>query len=335
MKLATLRNGRPDGQLAVVSRDLKRFVSAGKVAPNLQAALDTWETSAPALAEISQALNAGGIASQPFDPGEALAPLPRAYSWIDGSGYLSHLERVRTLAGSKDAELQSARPLIYQGGSDSLSGANEPILVSDDGLAVDFEAEIAVITGPVPMLPTRSEAAASVRLITVCNDVSLRRLVADDLQNGFGFFHSKPSTSFGPVVATPDEFGSAWRDNKLHLKLRITVNDALFGQPDAGIDMHFDFADLIAAAAGTRRLIAGTIIGSGTVTNRHEEAPPIKRDGIGFSCIAEARAVEKLKYGKARTPFLKDGDRVSIAVLDAAGAPVVGSIDQRVDIYRR
>ncbi|GGF28724.1 2-keto-4-pentenoate hydratase [Youhaiella tibetensis] len=335
MKLATLRNGRPDGQLVVVSGDLTRCVSAGKIAPHLQAALDTWETSAPALAELSRALNSGAIAAQAFDPGLALAPLPRAYSWIDGSGYLSHLERVRTLAGSKDAELQSARPLLYQGGSDSLLGATEPILVSDDSLAVDFEAEIAVITGPVLMRATRAEAAAEIRLITVCNDVSLRRLVADDLQNGFGFFHSKPSTAFGPVVATPDEFGTAWHDNKLHLKLRVTVNDAFFGQPDAGVDMHFDFADLIAAASETRRLIAGTIVGSGTVTNRHDEVPPIKRDGIGFSCIAEARAVEKLKYGKARTPFLKEGDRVTIAIVDSAGTPVVGSIDQRVALYQR
>jgi len=335
MKLATLRNGRPDGQLVVVSRDVARFVSAGKIAPNLQSALDAWEASEPALAELSQALNSGSIASQPFVPDLALAPLPRAYSWIDGSGYLSHLERVRTLAGSKDAELQSARPLLYQGGSDSLLGATEPILVPDDDLAVDFEAEIAVVTGPVPMRPTRAEAVSSIRLIAVCNDVSLRRLVADDLQNGFGFFHSKPSTAFGPVVATPDEFGSAWRDTKLHLKLRVTVNDALFGQPDAGVDMHFDFGDLIVAAADTRSLAAGTIIGSGTVTNRHDEVPPTKRDGIGFSCIAEARAVEKLKYGKARTPFLKDGDRVTMAILDATGVPVVGSIDQRVAIYRR
>lgn len=335
MKLATLRNGRPDGQLVVVSRDLLRCVSAGKIASNLQAALDAWETSAPALEQLSQALNSGAIASQPFDPALALAPLPRAYSWIDGSGYLSHLERVRTLAGSKDAELQSARPLLYQGGSDSLLGATEPILVSDDGLAVDLEAEIAVITGPVPMLATRAEASSAIRLITVCNDVSLRRLVADDLQNGFGFFHSKPSTSFGPVVATPDEFGTAWRDNKLHLKLRVSVNDTLLGQPDAGVDMHFDFADLIAAAANTRKLIAGTIVGSGTVTNRHEETLPIKRDGIGFSCIAEARAVEKLKYGKARTPFLRDGDRVTIALVDPSGSPMVGAINQRVALYKR
>ena len=335
MKLATLRNGRPDGQLVVVSRDLRRFVSAGKVAPNLQAALDSWETAEPALAALADALNAGDIASQPFEPGLALAPLPRAYQWIDGSGYLSHLERVRTLAGSKDAELQSVRPLLYQGGSDTLSSATDPILVTDDGLAVDFEAEIAVIIGPVLMAAHREEAAAAIHLITICNDVSLRRLVADDLQNGFGFFHSKPSTAFGPVVATPDEFGSAWRDNKLHLKLRSQVNDTPFGQPDAGVDMHFDFADLIVAATQTRRLGPGTIIGSGTVTNRHDDAPPMRRDGIGFSCIAEARAVEKLKYGKARTPFLKEGDRISISLLDAAGTPVIGTIEQKVVRYSR
>ena len=248
---------------------------------------------------------------------------------------IQHPERVRTLAGSKDAELQSVRPLLYQGGSDMLSSATDPILVTDDGLAVDFEAEIAVITGPVLMAAHREEAAAAIRLITICNDVSLRRLVADDLQNGFGFFHSKPSTAFGPVVATPDEFGSAWQDNKLHLKLRSQVNDTPFGQPDAGVDMHFDFADLIVAATQTRRLGPGTIIGSGTVTNRHDDAPPMRRDGIGFSCIAEARAVEKLKYGKARTPFLKEGDRISISLLDAAGTPVIGTIEQKVVRYSR
>jgi fumarylacetoacetate (FAA) hydrolase len=335
MKLSTLKNGRPDGQLVVVSSDLARYVSAGRIAPSLQAALDNWDAIAPALADLSRQLNGGLIGAQPFDPALALAPLPRAYQWIDGAGYLSHLERVRTLKGSKDEELQSTRPLIYQGASDSLSAPHAPILVPDDGQAVDFEAEIAVIIGPVPMRPTRAEAAAAIRLVTVCNDVSLRRLVVDDLQNGFGFFHSKPSTSFAPVVATPDELGAAWAGEKLHLRVRTSVNDVLFGQPNAGVDMHFDFADLIVAAAQTRALGSGTIIGSGTVSNRHDESLPIKRDGIGFSCIAEARTVEKIKYGRARTPFLKAGDRVRIEAVDSADRSVFGAIDQTVDILDR
>lgn len=331
MKLATLKNGRPDGQLVVVSSDLSRYVSAGRIAPHLQAALDDWDNAAPALEKLSRSLNAGEIAAQVFDPAQALAPLPRAYQWIDGSGYMVHLERVRSLKGSKDAELQSMRPLLYQGGSDSLSAATDPILVTDEEQAVDFESEIAAIIGPVSMRPGKEEAGKAIRLLTICNDVSLRRLVLDDLQNGFGFFHAKPSTSFGPVVVTPDELGAYWRDNRLHLKLRTEVNATLFGQPNGGLDMHFDFADLIIAAAQTRKLGAGTIIGSGTVSNRHDETLPLKRDGIGFSCIAEARTVEKIKYGKARTPFLKPGDRVRIEALDGSDRSVFGAIDQRVE----
>jgi len=330
MKLATLRNGRPDGHLVVLSADLAHYVSAGRIAPTLQAALDDWESLSPALSELAARLDAGAIAGQPFDPAQALAPLPRAYQWIDGAGYLNHLERVRSLKGSKDAELQSARPLLYQGGSDSLVAPTDPILVPADDLALDFEAEIAVIVGPVPMGATREQASAAIRLVTVCNDVSLRRLVVDDLQNGFGFFHAKPATSFAPIVATPASLGEVWRDNRLHLPLRIEVNGTLIGQPDAGADMHFDFADLIVEATRTRALGAGTIIGGGTVSNRHDESLPIRKDGIGFACIAEARTVEKMKYGRARTPFLKPGDVVRIGALDAAGKSVFGDIAQRV-----
>ncbi|MCZ4344939.1 fumarylacetoacetate hydrolase family protein [Devosia neptuniae] len=331
MKLATLKNGRPDGQLVVVSADLTRFVSAGRIAPDLQAAIDDWQVVAPQLSALAEQLDAGAISGQPFDPATALAPLPRAYQWIDGSGYLSHLERVRSLKGSKDEELQSTRPLLYQGGSDSLSAPADPIIATDPELAIDFEAEIAVIIDAVPMGATREQAAAAIRLITVCNDVSLRRLVLDDLQNGFGFFHSKPSTAFAPIVVTPDSLGDAWRDNRLHLPVRIEVNGTLYGQPNAGTDVHFDFADLIVEAARTRRLTAGTIIGGGTVSNRHDESLPIKRDGIGFACIAEARTVEKLKYGRARTPFLKAGDVVRIGAI-SEGQSVFGDIEQTVTL---
>jgi fumarylacetoacetate (FAA) hydrolase len=335
MKLATLRNGRPDGQLVVVSTDLARCVSAGRIAPHLQAALDNWEVARPALEELSAAVNAGSIAAQAFDPALAMAPLPRAYQWIDGAGYLSHLERVRSLKGSKDEELQSIRPLFYQGASDQLAGARDPLVVTDDDLALDFEAEVAIILGPVPMRPSRAAAIASIRLITVCNDVSLRKLVAGDLEQGFGFFHAKPATSFAPVVATLDELRTNWRDEKLHLPVRVTINNMLFGQPDAGVDMSFDFADLIVAAAQTRALGNGTILGSGTISNRHDETPPIRREGIGFACIAEARTVEKMKYGRARTPFLKSGDRIRIAAIDQNEQAVFGTIDQLVALLPR
>ncbi|HEV7344714.1 MAG TPA: fumarylacetoacetate hydrolase family protein [Devosia sp.] len=334
MKLATIRNGRPDGQLVVLSTDLGRFVSAGRIAPTLQAALDDWATCVPALVDLGRELDAGAIAGQAFDPSHAMAPLPRAYQWIDGSGYLSHLERVRSLKGSKDEELQSVRPLLYQGGSDSLSAPTDPIRVTDPDLALDFEAEVAVVIGPVPLGANKAQAAAAIRLVTVCNDVSLRRLVADDLQNGFGFFHAKPSTSFAPIVAAPDSLGTAWRDNRLHLPVRIEVNGTLYGQPNAGADMHFDFADLIVEAARTRQLAAGTIIGGGTVSVRHDETLPIKRDGIGFACIAEARTVEKLRYGRARTSFLKTGDTVRIGAVSADGTSVFGDINQTVALAR-
>jgi fumarylacetoacetate (FAA) hydrolase len=332
MKLATLRNGRPDGQLVVVSKDLTGYVSAGRIAPTLQAAIDDWDALKPALAALSDQLETKQITGQPFDTAPVLAPLPRAYQWIDGSGYMSHLERVRSLKGSKDEELQSVRPLLYQGGSDSLSAPSDPILVPSDDLATDFEAEVAVIIGAVPMGADRDVAAAAIRLVTICNDVSLRKLVVDDLQNGFGFFHAKPSTSFAPVVATPDSLGSLWRDNRLHLPVKIEVNDTLYGQPDAGVGVHFDFADLIVEAARTRSLAAGTIIGGGTVSNAHDETLPIKQSGIGFACIAEARTAEKMKFGGARTPFLKNGDRVRIGANDEAGRSVFGDINQIVRV---
>lgn len=335
MKLATLRNGRPDGHLVIVSRDLSRFASAGRIAPNLQGALDEWSRCAPILRAVSDQLNNGEIAGMPFVPSETLAPLPRAYQWIDGSGYMVHLDRVRSLKGSKDAELQDQRPLMYQGGSDSFLAPTAPIVVPQEDLAVDFESEIVVVTAHVPMQATREEASDAIRLIGICNDVSLRRLVADDLQNGFGFFHAKPATSFAPVFVTPDELGDQWRDNRVHLKLRSHVNSSLYGQPNAGIDMRFDFADLIVEAARTRELGNGTIIGSGTVANAHEDILPIRGNGIGFSCIVEARTMEKIKIGAPRTPFLKPGDRVRIEAVDADGRSVFGAIDQEVTLLPR
>jgi len=332
MKLATLRNGRPDGQLVLVASDLSRCVSAGRIAPSLQAALDDWDALAPALEELGRDLEAGAITGQPFYQHDALAPLPRAYQWIDGSGYMSHLERVRSLKGSKDAELQSDRPLLYQGGSDSFLAPTAPITVPSNDLALDFEAEVAVIIGPVPMGATAQTAAVAIRLVTICNDVSLRSLVLDDLQNGFGFFHAKPPTAFAPLAITPQALGVNWRDNRLQLPVRVEINNTLFGQPHAGTDVQFDFAALIAEAARTRPLAAGTIIGGGTISNRHDETLPIKSNGIGFACIAEARTVEKLKFGRARTPFLKSGDTIRIGARDGAGKSVFGDMVQSVAV---
>ena len=328
MKLATLRNSRPDGQLVVVSRDLNQYVSAARIAPTMQAALDDWDRVQPRLAELSEALSTGGVAAQPFEPASAMAPLPRAYQFIDASAYPQHLARVRPKEGATD-EGPSQRPLFYQGASDSLAAATDAMLLPDGDFAPDFEAEVAVIIGALPMRPSKREAIEAIRLITVCNDVSLRRLAADDLRS-FGFFHAKPATSFAPVVATPDELAPHWTESKLALHVQSSVNGVLYGQPNAANDMQFDFGDLIVAAGLTRRLGAGTIIASGTIANRHDETLPIKQDGIGFACIAEARAVEKLKYGRARTPYLKAGDRVRIAAVDAEERPVFGMIDQVV-----
>lgn len=335
MRLATLRNGRPDGHLVIVSKDLSRFASAGRIASNLQDALDEWDRCAPILRAVSDQLDNGEIAGMPFNPREALAPLPRAFQWIDGAGYMVHLDRVRSLKGSKDAELQNDRPLLYQGGSDSFLAPTASIVVPEDGLAVDYEAEVVVVISHVPMRPTREQASAAIRLVGICNDVSLRRLVAGDLQEGFGFFHAKPATSFSPVFVSTDELGDAWRDNRLHLKVRTHVNASLYGQPDAGTDMRFDFADLIVAAAQTRELGTGTIIGSGTVANAHDDILPIRHDGIGFSCIAEARTAEKARIGKARTPFLAIGDSVRIEAVDADNRSVFGAIDQTVELLSR
>jgi fumarylacetoacetate (FAA) hydrolase len=334
MKLATLRNGRPDGQLVVVSSDLASYVSAGRIAPNLQAALDTWSEVEPALQRLNVQLNERVIATQPFDPSLALAPLPRAYQFIDGAGYLGHLERVRSVKGKAETEPPSQKPLLYQGASDSLSAATAPIAVPEEDLAIDYEAEVFVIIGAVPMRPSREQAAAAIRLVGVLNDVSLRRLVADDLTHGFGFFHAKPSTALSPVVATPGGLGEAWAGNRLDLRVQSSVNGKLYGQPNASVDVQFDFVDMIVGAAQTRQLGAGTIIGSGTIANRHDDALPLARDGIGFASIAEARTLEKLKYGRARTPFLKAGDRVKIAAVDAEERPVFGVIDQTVVVAR-
>ena len=332
MKLASMGNGRPDGRLVVVSADLARSVSAGRIAPTLQAALDNWETAEPQLRQLAAQLEKGQVASEPFQPEKALAPLPRAYQWIDCAAYLGHLERVRTLKNSGLADIETSRPLMYQGASDTLIASMSAIHAPDGDLAIDFEAELAAILGPVPMEASRSQAAASIRLLALCNDVSYRRLVHDDLANGFGFFHSKPATSFAPVVVTPDELGAAWRYERAHVRVHVSLNGKAFGDLDAGADMDFTFADLVVEAARTRRLGCGTILGAGTIANRHAEAKANGRKTSGYACIAEARSAEKAARGKAETAFLGTGDTVRIEAFNDNGKSLFGAIEQSVEI---
>lgn len=334
MRLASLVNGKPDGRLVVVSKDLKSCLSAGRVAATLQAALDTWDAAAPQLRALSDQLELKAVTAEPFDSHLALAPLPRAYQWIDCAAYLGHLDRVSSLKGSRQVDLQAQRPLMYQGASDSLAPGHAPIVAPEADLAIDFEAEIAVFLGPVPMRASKAEAASAIRLVGLCNDVSFRRLVNDDLNKGFGFFHSKPATSFAPVVVTQDELGPAWRGSRANLRVKIDINGRAFGDLDSGVDMDFDFADLVAAAANTRALACGTVLGAGTIANRHTDGGDGRRKTSGYACIVEARTTEKAESGTATTPFLGPSDAVRIEAFDAGGASVFGAISQKVEILR-
>ena len=327
MKLATLKNGRRDGALLVVSRDLGRAVQVPQIAPNLQAALDEWHGLAPRLEEVYQALNEGRsdgpcAGAFPFDEGACLSPLPRAYQWLDGSAYVNHVELVRKARGAEMPESFWHDPLMYQGGSDSFLPPRGPILMADESWGIDFESEVAIITDDVPMGTGKEKAARHVRLLMLVNDVSLRNLIPGELAKGFGFFQSKPSSAFSPLAITPDELGEAWREGKVHLPLQTHLNGTLFGAPNAGVDMTFDFHDLIAHGARTRPLGAGTIIGSGTISNYDRSA--------GSSCLAERRMLEIIESGQATTPFLRFGDTVSIAMQDRNGLNLFGTISQRV-----
>jgi fumarylacetoacetate (FAA) hydrolase len=335
MKLASLKHGR-DGQLLVVSRDLARATDASHVVPTLQAALDDWDAAAPRLQEIADALEAGRIAHLAFDPKKCAAPLPRAFQWADGSAYVNHVELVRKARGAEMPASFWTDPLMYQGGSDAFLGPTDPIEVVDEAYGIDFEGEIAVILGDVAMAAGREQAARALRLLVLVNDVSLRNLIAAELAKGFGFFHAKPSSAFSPVAASPDELGHAFDGAKLALPLLSHVNGALFGKPNAGVDMTFDFPTLVAHAAKTRPLSAGTIVGSGTVSNKDAgggPGRPIAEGGLGYSCIAEQRTVETIRFGKPQTEFLKFGDRVRIEMLDADGRSIFGAIDQKVVRY--
>jgi fumarylacetoacetate (FAA) hydrolase len=308
------------------------------IAATLQAALDDWPHIAPLLAAAARELDAGGVPdgvdAQSFDAAHALAPLPRAYQWVDGSAYVNHVELVRRARGAVMPEAFWTDPLMYQGASDQMLGARADIVHRDAGFGIDFEAEVAIVTDDVPMGCDASAALEHVRLVMLVNDVSLRNLVPAELAKGFGFLQSKPASAFSPVAVTPDELGDAWRAGKLHRPLVTHLNDTLFGRPDAGVDMTFDFATLIAHAAKTRALASGTIVGSGTVSNREGGGPgrPAAEGGVGYSCIAEQRTVETILRGAPVTPFLRDGDRVRIEMTDAAGHSIFGAIDQRVRI---
>jgi len=336
MKLATLKTGGRDGTLVVVSRDLVTCQAVPEIARTLQAALDDWERSAPQLQKVYQQLN-DGTADQAdsFIEMECHSPLPRAYQWADGSAYINHVELVRKARNAEVPASFYTDPLMYQGGGDAFIGPCDPIAALSEDWGIDLEAEVAVVTGDVPMGASVEQAAESIRLVMLVNDVSLRNLIPGELAKGFGFYQSKPASAFSPVAVTPDELGEAWADSKLHLPLRVTLNDQLFGKPNAGEDMTFSFAQLIAHAAKTRELGAGSIIGSGTVSNKQGNlhGSSIANGGVGYCCLAEVRMYETIEHGAPKTPFLRFGDSVRIEMLDVTGASIFGAIDHEVAHY--
>ncbi len=332
MKLASLKQGR-DGRLVVVSNDLHWYADAAHIAPTLQAALDTWETAEPMLRLLAQDLEHEAIPRERFHEREAAAPLPRAYQWVDGSAYVNHVELVRKARGAEMPESFWTDPLMYQGASDSFLAPREPIPLADESWGCDMEGEVVVVTGDVPQGATREEGLAAIRLVGLVNDVSLRNLIPAELAKGFGFLQSKPASALSPVLVTPDALGAGWRDGKLCHPLLVSLNDQPFGRADAGTDMTFDFGTLIAHLAKTRSLGAGSVIGSGTVSNRDADGGPgrpVAEGGLGYSCIAEVRTVETILRGKPDTPFLVHGDRVCIEMKDAAGHSLFGAIEQEV-----
>jgi fumarylacetoacetate (FAA) hydrolase len=327
MKLGSLKEGGRDGTLIVVSRDLSHAVRADAIAPTLQRALEDWSHVAPRLNALSEQLNAGvaGTGTKPdgtfaLDPALLAAPLPRAYEFVDGSAYLPHVERVRKARNAEVPASFYVDPLMYQATSAGFYGPRDAVVVPSEAYGIDLEAEIVVVTDDVAMAVTPVDAAAHIQLIGLVNDVSLRNLIPDELAKGFGFLQSKPRSALSPVFVTPDELGDAWQDSKVHLALTTHLNDTWFGAPEAGVDMQFNFAQLIAHAAKTRPLSAGTIVGSGTIANQDTST--------GASCLAEQRVVETLRDGKAATPFMRFGDRIRIEMFDRAGNSIFGAIEQ-------
>ena len=333
MKLASLKHGR-DGRLVVVSEDLNWYTDAFLIAPTLQAALDDWDRCEPQLRALAESLEHEAVPRGRFHERDAAAPLPRAYQWADGSAYVNHVELVRKARNAEMPQSFWTDPLMYQGGSDGFLGARDAIPLRDEAWGCDLEGEIVVVTGDVPLGTDRDEALKAIRLVGLVNDVSLRNLIPGELAKGFGFVQSKPASALSPVFVTPDALGERWKDGKLHGTLSVQVNGKDFGEADAGVDMTFDFGTLIAHLAKTRALVAGSIIGSGTVSNKDADGgpgKPVAEGGLGYSCIAEVRTVETILTGEARTPFLKHGDTVRIEMLDERHHSIFGTIEQTVE----
>lgn len=318
MKLGTIKNGHRDGQLVVVSRDLQRFVPASNISPTLQHALDSWDHVVADLEALSESLNSDSQLGTPVDFSQFLSPLPRAYEWVDGSAFINHVVLVRKARGAEPPPTLYTDPLVYQGGSGIFLSPLDSIELEDESWGLDFESEVCVILGDTPQGVKAENAESVVRLITIANDVSLRGLIPNELQKGFGFFQSKPATAFAPVACTPDELGDAWSGGRLHLPMISTYNEEKFGDPDAGNEMHFSFHQLIEHISKTRSFTAGTILGSGTVSNEDRSR--------GSSCLAEVRMIETIDEGKPKTPFMKPGDRIEIEMLDKSGHSIFGKI---------
>jgi len=332
MKLASLKHGR-DGRLVVVSKDVTRYSSAEHIAPTLQAALDNWDFCAPALEALYTDVEHQAVPCDRFHEHDAHSPLPRAYQWADGSAYINHVELVRKARGAEVPESFYSDPLMYQGGSDAFLAPRDPIPLDDVAWGCDMEGEIAVVTDDVPMGVSAADALDHIKLIMLVNDVSLRGLIPGELAKGFGFFQSKPPSAFSPVAVTPYELGEAWKDGLVHLPLKVDYNNEPFGRAQAGEDATFNLAELVAHAAKTRPLCAGTIIGSGTVSNKDADGSPgrpVKDGGRGYSCIAEIRMIETINDGKPATAFMKPGDTVRVEMCDAAGHSIFGAIEQEV-----
>jgi len=322
VKLATLKDGTRDGRLIVVKRDNTAYALATNVALTLQAALDDWDAKEPQLRALAAQLEAGAVQSRPLDVKALAAPLPRAYEWIDGSAYINHVILVRKARNAEPPATLRTDPLVYQGGSGDLLAPTDDISLADEAWGLDFESEVCVILGDTPQGTKAADAGKHVKLVMLANDVSLRNLIPDELAKGFGFFQSKPATAFSPFALTPDELGPAWQDGRVHLRLRSTLNGQLVGDTDAGPEMHFSFFDLIQHITKTRRYTAGTILGSGTVSNADRAR--------GISCLAERRMIETIEEGKPKTPFMKPGDTIEIEMFDAEGQSLFGRISQKV-----
>ena len=333
MKLASLNDGTRDGKLVVVSKDLTRCCAAGYIAPTLQYALDNWARIAPRLEALYIDVEHQVVPCERFHEREAMSPLPRAYQWADGSAYINHVELVRKARGAEVPESFYHDPLMYQGGSDSFLAPREDIPLADEAWGCDMEGEIAVVTDDVPLGTSAEDAAGHIKLVMLVNDVSLRELIPGEIAKGFGFFQAKPASAFSPVAVTPDELGDAWVGSVINLPLTVDLNGETFGRPDAGKDVTFSLAELVAHAAKTRRLTAGTIIGSGTVSNQGpggDPGKPVSEGGAGYSCIAEIRMIETIAHGEPSTPFLQPGDTVRIEMKDESGHSIFGAIEQTV-----